>query len=356
MRSNLKKFLLASYVTASTPIRWGIQSRLRQSGQQPAAVLFYHRVADSHPTPWTIGNKNFKDHVSYLRQNFDIVSLTELQQKISLPNHGRRLVAITFDDGYAENFDQAIPWLVEEKIPFTYFVSTHFVLNQQPFPHDQKIGLNLPPNTPEQIRWLADNHVNIGGHTRTHANLGLISDLKTIENEILGGLEDLRAICNTSIDYFAFPYGDIQNISQMAIDVLRNANLRGICSAYGEFNRPESDLWHIKRIHGDPGMLRLKNWLTLDPRKLRRKRRFPFSLHAKAPAAAPSQPRGDISPCSLSSLPQHQTTAENRTKREKNLPNLETSASAIPIGAPASPAPLANSLNIPTPDIPVSNP
>jgi hypothetical protein len=51
-----------------------------------------------------------------------------------------------------------------------------------------------------------------------------------------------------------------------------------MCSAYGEFNRPQTDLWHIRRIHGDPGMLRLKNWLTLDPRKLRRKKQFPFNF------------------------------------------------------------------------------
>ncbi len=67
-------------------------------------------------------------------------------------------------------------------------------------------------------------------------------------------------------------------MSQAAIDILRAANLKGMCSAYGEFNRPDTDLWHIRRIHGDSGILRLKNWLTLDPRKLRRKKQFPFTL------------------------------------------------------------------------------
>jgi hypothetical protein len=94
----------------------------------------------------------------------------------------------------------------------------------------------------------------------------------------LGDIRVLEALTGKPIRYFAFPYGDLQHMSQVAIDVLREANLKGMCSAYGEFNRPNTDLWHIRRIHGDSGMLRLKNWLTLDPRKLRRKKQFPFAF------------------------------------------------------------------------------
>ncbi len=43
----------------------------------------------------------------------------------------------------------------------------------------------------------------------------------------------------------------------------------GVCSAYGGYNFPGGDAFHIERIAVDDELLRLKNWVTLDPRKLR---------------------------------------------------------------------------------------
>jgi hypothetical protein len=48
----------------------------------------------------------------------------------------------------------------------------------------------------------------------------------------------------------------------------RDAGYRGVCSAYGGYNFPGDDAFHLQRIHGDAEMIRLKNWITMDPRKL----------------------------------------------------------------------------------------
>ena len=72
----------------------------------------------------------------WIRRHFDIVSLEEVQRCVAAGENPRPAVAITFDDGYAENCDEAIPFLLENEIPFTYFVSLGFVNEQKPFPHD----------------------------------------------------------------------------------------------------------------------------------------------------------------------------------------------------------------------------
>ncbi len=261
-------------------MRAAIRFRLRLKQKLPSPIFFYHRVADDTATPWTISNANFRKHIEYLNSNFDLVSLTELQRRLRTGEGDRISVAITFDDGYASNFENAIPWLLSNNIPFTYFVSTTYTLTQCPFPHDRKLGFSFQPNTPSQIRQLAEAGIMLGGHTRTHADLGRITNLEKIEEEIVGGLRELEDMSGTRIHYFAFPYGDVRNISQASINCLRRNGIQGICSAYSELNWPGQDAWHLRRIHGDCGMLRLKNWMTLDPRKLKRKRRFPFEYQA----------------------------------------------------------------------------
>ena len=68
--------------------------------------------------------------------------------------------------------------------------------------------------------------------------------------------------------YFAFPYGQHENLSADAFRVAVDAGYDGVCSAYGGYNFPGDDPFHIRRIHADPELIRLKNWLTVDPRKL----------------------------------------------------------------------------------------
>ena len=92
---------------------------------------------------------------------FDLISLAEVQRRIAGRNH-RPAVAITFDDGYAINCDLAMPLLIAERIPCTYFVCNDPVLRQIPFAHDQQIGRPLPPNTLKQLRGLAKAGIEIG--------------------------------------------------------------------------------------------------------------------------------------------------------------------------------------------------
>ena len=56
----------------------------------------------------------------------------------------------------------------------------------------------------------------------------------------------------------------------------RECGYEGVCSAYGGYNFPGDDAFHLQRIHADDDMIRLKNWVTVDPRKLKKHRRFTY--------------------------------------------------------------------------------
>jgi len=68
-----------------------------------------------------------------------------------------------------------------------------------------------------------------------------------------------------------------RNTSQCAVDLLLRAGVAGFCTAYGEWNWPNSSGYHLRRIHADPGLQLLANWLTLDPRKLTQRISVPFA-------------------------------------------------------------------------------
>ncbi|MEQ8836017.1 MAG: polysaccharide deacetylase family protein, partial [Lacipirellulaceae bacterium] len=141
-----KEPILGMYYLATLPGRRQAASRRAAEKRAPITTLFYHRVADDHPNDWTIGFERFQAHIEWIRERFEIITLTEAQHRIGSEENRTPAVCITFDDGYADNSREALPWLLDEKVPFTYFVSTDHIAEGKPFAHDEEAGVPLAPN------------------------------------------------------------------------------------------------------------------------------------------------------------------------------------------------------------------
>jgi peptidoglycan/xylan/chitin deacetylase (PgdA/CDA1 family) len=269
MLDSYKSQMLGLYYLATLPHRKHLAQERRATGTVPIISLLYHRVADENPNSWTIDWDRFRYQIEWLSQQFEIVSLPEAQQRIAAGYNAKPVVCITFDDGYADNCDKAIPWLIERKIPVTYFVTTDNILTGRPFPHDLQRKCPLAPNTVEQIQAMADAGIEIGAHTRSHPDLGRISSTTELTDEIVGSKYDLESLLDAPVRYFAFPYGLHENMTSAGFRIAYEAGYAGVCSAYGAYNLPGDDSFHIQRIHGDPQWTRFVNWMTVDPRKLR---------------------------------------------------------------------------------------
>ncbi len=263
-----KTAFLNAYYYASCPLRWYLGHRAAMAGHMPVVVLFYHRIADDRATCDTTSNREFRRQIRWLRSHCDLVSLAEAQQRIRTGVNRRPCVSITFDDGYAENYEQAIPLLIEEWIPCTYFVTWQNVRDGRPFAHDLANGHRFPPNTMEQLRTMAAAGIEIGAHGYTHANLGAISNRKQLEFEVVACGRELAQTLGRPVRYFAFPYGQADNLNPAAFGLARAAGYEAVCSAHGGYNWPGGDAFHFRRVHGDQDIIHLKNWVTLDPRKL----------------------------------------------------------------------------------------
>ncbi len=276
MNRQIANLLMAPYYYGTLPYRWWSNAQRNAAGRAPITVLFYHRVADDCPNPWTISNRRFLRQINWLRRHVTLVSLEEAQARIARGHNDRPLVSISFDDGYADNSAFALPLLIRSRIPFTYFVTVHHVQSGEPFAHDVQAGLPQPANTVEELRALAKAGVEIGLHTRTHLNVAEIRDPHQLYDEVVTAGVDLANLVGKPVRYFAFPFGLFQNMSQEAFRLAKEAGYCGVCSAYGGYNFPGDDPFHIQRFHADPQWSRWKNCVTVDPRKARTIQRYAY--------------------------------------------------------------------------------
>ena len=293
-----KRLLLNLYCHGSYPLRWWNRRDAVARGRVPVIILFYHRIADDRANEWTLSSRLFARQMRWLRAHFELISLEQSRRRVLHGENRRPCVSITFDDGYADNCREAIPLLIKERIPCTYFVTLRNVLDGQPFAHDLARGdpplPNTPlPNTPEQLRAMAAAGIEIGAHTYTHPDLARVSDRSKLHYEVVSAGKDLQELIGRPVRYFAFPFGQRENLSGEAFRMARQAGYRAVCSAYGGYNFPGGDAFHLQRIPADDQMIRLKNWTTVDPRKIATPR-FVYQEHLPASDGQTSDRQPDL--------------------------------------------------------------
>lgn len=105
-----------------------------------AFVLMYHRVLSSvgqvphHVQPGMfVTAATFEKQISYLRDTFEIIFLDDLVAKARKGERIGRYCALTFDDGWGDNYSEAFPLLKKYDVPATIFLSTGFVGTQRTF-------------------------------------------------------------------------------------------------------------------------------------------------------------------------------------------------------------------------------
>ena len=185
-----KWLLLNVYYHASQPARWWIYRKLAAQRRMPITLLYYHRVADDGATPWTMPNRTFIDQMRWLRRNFELISMEEVQRRLRSGVNDRPAVHVTFDDGYADNCQTAIP-AGQRADPL------HLLRHRAEHPGVPAVRprsearLSLVPNSLEEIRAMADAGIEIGAHTYSHADLGKLTDPAVLHKELVVARQEL---------------------------------------------------------------------------------------------------------------------------------------------------------------------
>lgn len=225
---------------------YGTIGRMSPAARDRVLVLLYHRVSDGFRDAVTVGVEGFDTQMRWLADHCDVVPLEALLTG-ELPKDGP-VVAVTFDDGYLDNYENAAPILLKHGVHATFFVSTDHVANNAPFGHDlAKLGNGLPNMSWDQIREMQAEGLSFGSHTANHVNLAK-ADADTAREELLKSKAALQKELGLDSVMFAYPFGKRRDFTPERLTQVKAAGYVCNCSAYGGVNdRATFDRWDIRR-------------------------------------------------------------------------------------------------------------
>jgi len=117
--------------------------RVRLGGSQAPVILMYHRVAAPPFDPFglCVAPAIFARQIAWLRSKRTVVSTDELVATLRSRRPATGSIAVTFDDGYADNAAVAAPILAREGCPATVFVTTGAIDSGNPYWWDELAAL-----------------------------------------------------------------------------------------------------------------------------------------------------------------------------------------------------------------------
>jgi peptidoglycan/xylan/chitin deacetylase (PgdA/CDA1 family) len=184
------------------PLRWLYVSR--RGPLRDPVVLLYHRVARpvADPQLLAVTPEQFADHLALLADRFEPVPLPDLVARVQAGRESRDVVAVTFDDGYADNLLAAKPLLERHGVPASVFVASGLLGSGRRFWWDELERLLLRPGrlpspltfqiAGEQLHWELD-----GDAAYTRARAGELAGWTVLDARAPGPRQEVyRDLCS----------------------------------------------------------------------------------------------------------------------------------------------------------------
>lgn len=178
-------------------------------------VLMYHSISPSDapdPHRLRVHPSSLDRHLRLLRRlGLQGVSLTEL---LAARQRGAAagLVALTFDDGYADFVRHAVPVLRTHGMTGTVYVVTGRLGGRNEWDE----GPQLELMTADQVRAVAAEGLEVGSHTVRHVRLAG-ADAATLTAEIAGSRQALQEVLQDEVPGFCYPYGSFDDAAADAV-------------------------------------------------------------------------------------------------------------------------------------------
>lgn len=299
------KPLLLSALKAAASVTSGLGK------QKKLFILIYHRVLDGPDfmRPGEVDKSIFTWQMQLLANYFNVLPMADALAKLQDGSLPSRAVCITFDDGYADNYLNALPILQQFQLPATFFVASGYldggrmwndtimeaVRHAKPEQLDLTgLGLGLfdigspvqkalaaggiikkvkhlepavrqqytdyvagqaasalPDDlmmSTSQLQQLHASGMEIGGHTVSHPILAKL-DAAALHQEVADNKQTLEKILAKPLRFFAYPNGKPgQDYLPSQVDAIKQHGYQAAVSTQWGVSHQGSDLWQLPRF------------------------------------------------------------------------------------------------------------
>lgn len=183
-------------------------------------ILTYHQIEDPAPkgTPFRslrVAPDRFESHMKWLhRLGWQGLSMSELMPYLKGERLGK-VFGITFDDGYLNNLEFALPVLNDLGFSATCYLVHDLIGRTNSW--DRSLGIEEVAlmDVSEIQEWIQGG-MEVGSHTLSHAHLSTLSESEAW-SEIEGSKKALEDRLGLPIAHFCYPYGEFTKVhSSMA--------------------------------------------------------------------------------------------------------------------------------------------
>jgi peptidoglycan/xylan/chitin deacetylase (PgdA/CDA1 family) len=219
-------------------------------------VLMYHKVNDLWPNPTTVPTAVFAEQMALLGElGYVPVSLEQVRDHYlfgaELPD-GATL--ITFDDGYRDNLEHALPILQSYGYPAVIFVPIGFLDGDRPLPHEEALralGIRNETVDWDELAALEAGGIRVESHGIGHRPVSELEPAEAAREIALSKLR-LEERLGRPVEAYAFVKGSLADYRPEHVSLVQQAGYSLAFTSVSGANGPATDRFRLRRYNVEP--------------------------------------------------------------------------------------------------------
>lgn len=206
-------------------------------------ILMYHAIAnlEDDPNMLCTSPDRFEAQMRYLEQhNLRGASMRELRRALSTGD-AKRMIGLTFDDGYKDFLHTALPILDSFGFSATVFVVGGMLGKENDWKHAHYPRPRMELLGAAELREVSERGMEVASHSMTHAELSGLNP-GMLDEEVNGSRRMLSEVLGQDVEGFCYPYGSLDRAATRA------AHQAGYAYACGWRFQPEHSAYDLPRI------------------------------------------------------------------------------------------------------------